>query len=98
MQSRGNGVRRGTKIQFPESTKTIKGHDLYFGSLLFLTKTAPSPRFRANPYFKYDIDSGRLLIPEAFQNTIKKLDELLRGAEQNANVQIFEPDVLTGDE
>lgn len=78
-QSRGNGVRRGTKTQFPESTKTIKGYDLYLGSLLFLTKTAPSPRFRTNLFLKYNVKTGRLIIPEDIVKTVSKLDLLLQG-------------------
>ena len=54
-QSRGNGVRRGGKNQLPEATKTLKGDDLSFGTLLFLGKTAPSPRFKINVFVKYAI-------------------------------------------
>lgn len=90
MQSRGNGVKRGSKTQFPESTKTLKGHDLYLGSLLFLTKTAPSPRFRANLYMNYDVNSGRLIIPKDIERSIEKLDIMLRGRMENAKIETFE--------
>ncbi len=89
-QSRGNGVKRGSKTQFPESTKTLKGHDLYLGSLLFLTKTAPSPRFRANLYMNYDVNSGRLIIPKDIERSIEKLDIMLRGRMENAKIETFE--------
>jgi len=90
LQSRGNGVRRGSKSQFPESTKNIKGHDLYLGSLLFLTKSAPSPRFRANLFMKYDLFSGRLKIPNDISRSITKLDKLLQGKTTNAKVETFD--------
>lgn len=90
MQSRGNGVRRGSKSQFPDSTKNIKGHDLYLGSLLFLTKSAPSPRFRANLFMNYDLFSGRLQIPKNIKRTITKLDKLLQGKTTNAKVETFD--------
>lgn len=91
-QSRGNGVKRGVKSQFPESTKTLKGHDLLFGSLLFLTKTAPSPRFRANPYLKYNKRNGRLVLTPELDRTANKLDQLLRGHMFNTKIQTFEVD------
>lgn len=87
MQSRGNGVKRGTKSQFPDSTKTLKGHDLCLGSLLFLTKAAPSPRFRINPYLDYSHESGRLIIPPEINTAISKLDTLLRGRVEDARIE-----------
>lgn len=89
-QSRGNGVRRGKESQFPESTKTLKGHDLVLGTLLFLNKKAPSPRFRANVYMNYDIYSGRIIIPNELNNIVSRLDEALRGTIENKNVQLLE--------
>ena len=90
-QSRGNGVRRGSKTQFPESTKTLKGQDLVLGSLLFLTKVAPSPRFKVNMFFNYDPKTGRPLIPEDIDNTVKKLDTLLRGKQVDiGDIEVFD--------
>lgn len=90
-QSRGNGVKRGTKSQFPESTKTIKGQDLYLGSVLFLTKTAPSPRFRSNMFLKYNVATGRLIIPDDIAIAISKLDILLQGkVDENTNVNLLD--------
>lgn len=76
--------------QFPESTKTLRGHDLYLGSLLFLNKTAPSPRFRANLYLDYNVHTGRLIIPPELEKTLKKLDTLLMGVETKHTVKVFE--------
>lgn len=90
MQSRGNGVKRGTKSQFPESTKTIKGQDLVLGSLLFLTKTAPSPRFRTNVFLNYNIESGRLVIPDNIAVTVSKLDKLLQGKADNRIINLLD--------
>ena len=89
MQSQGNGVRVGRKSQFPESTRTLRGYDLWLGTLLFLSKNAPSPRFRMNVYMDYDIYSGKLLIPNDKKVTIDKLDRMLLGKEQN-NQQILD--------
>lgn len=91
-QSRGNGVRRGKESQFPEATKTLKGHDLVLGTLLFLNKKAPSPRFRANVYMNYDIFTGRLIIPKELNKIVNKLDDALRGTIVNKNVQLLEND------
>lgn len=89
-QSRGNGVRKGKTNKFPLSTRSIKGHDLYLGSLLFLTKSAPSPRFRSNPFLNYDINSGKLIIPDNIEKTIKKLDSLLTGRIVNNKIEIMD--------
>jgi len=79
LQSRGQGVRRGTNSQFPESTKTLKAYDLVLGSLLFLTKVAPSGRFRINIFADYSIDSGKINITKALKRTVSKLSKLLLG-------------------
>lgn len=93
MQSRGNGVKRGSKSQFPEPTKTLKGQDLILGSLLFLSKVAPSPRFKANMFFKYDVPTGRPIIPADLAETVAKLDVLLKGKNVNIDpdaIEVFE--------
>ena len=96
-QSRGNGVKRGSKTQFPESTKTLKGQDLVLGSLLFLTKVAPSPRFKVNMFFDYDAHTGRPLIPEKLDTTIKKLDVLLRGKQADiGDIEVFDVEDTSG--
>ena len=92
MQSRGNGVNRGSNTQFPEATKTLRGHDLYLGSLLFLTKNSPSPRFRSNLYMNYNVATGKLVIPKDIQNVINHLDVMLSGRLENNKVQILEND------
>lgn len=90
MQSRGSGVKRGANNQFPEAAKTIKGYDLYLGSLLFLNKKAPSPRFRSNLFMQYDIYSGKLIIPEYLQTVITKLDDLLKGKSDSDQIKVLE--------
>lgn len=92
-QSRGNGVKRGNNTQFPEATKTLRGHDLYLGSLLFLTKTSPSPRFRSNLYMHYDIYTGKLSIPNDLKNIVENLDKQLTADKlENSKVQLLESD------
>ena len=96
-QSRGNGVKRGKNSQFPESTKTIKGHDLALGSLLFLTKAAPSPRFRINPYVDYNLQTGRINLPEDIKKSVTKLDTMLRGREENTLIDILDESEALGE-
>lgn len=91
-QSRGNGVKRGTNSQFPEATKTIRGHDLYLGSLLFLIKAAPSPRFRSNLYMDYNVQNGKLIVPKHLEKIIKNLDIMLTGRLENDKIEILEND------
>lgn len=90
-QSQGNGVKKGRGSQFPESTKTLRGQDLYLGSLLYLGKVAPSPRFRTNLFMDYDIRTGKLKIPHDVKEKIMRLDSLLIGKEK-PNSRIIEED------
>jgi len=78
-QSRGNGVKRGKQSSLPEAMKTLKGQDMFLGSLLFLSKSSNSPRFKSNLFMEYDLHSGRMMPSEAIQPKIKLLDELLLG-------------------
>lgn len=90
MQSRGTGVRRNSKAQFPVSTQTLKGHDIALGNMLFLNKSAPTPRLRCNPYLNYNVDTGRIDIPNDIEPIVSKLDLMLSGRLENDNVEIFE--------
>lgn len=92
-QSRGNGVRRATKLQIPENVLTLNGYDLYLGSLLFLTKAVPSPRFRSNLYMQYNISTGKLIVPDDIQKTINKLETLLKGRTDNTKIQLLDSDI-----
>ena len=90
-------MRKGKTNKFPLSTRSIKGHDLYLGSLLFLTKVAPSPRFKVNMFFDYDAHTGRPLIPEKLDTTIKKLDVLLRGKQADiGDIEVFDVEDTSG--
>lgn len=93
-QSRGNGVKKGSRgaQDFPESTRQLKGHDLILGSLLFLTKKAPSPRFRINPFLHYDVKTGRILIPEYLAPIVDKVDTMLKGKNEYTDIEVLEID------
>ncbi len=78
-QSRGNGVTRGTRAQqFPEVTKTLRGADLFIGSLLYLGKKAPSPLFRINMFMTYDPETGKPTPNKYMSRLISKLESLLK--------------------
>lgn len=70
----------------PESAKTLKGDDLGFGSLLFLGKEAPSPRFKSNIFMEYDINTGKILHSEQKKRTLSKLNNLLQGRDMNPDL------------
>lgn len=93
MQWRGNGVKRGKNNKFPQYTKQLKGGDLYLGSLLFLTKTAPTPRLRCNAYLQYDNESGRLLVPPELRPVIEKVNDLLLGR-TNEKIDVLDIDLI----
>ena len=86
MQSRGNGVRKGGKSALPESAKTIKGDDVGFGSLLYLAKSAPSPRFKMNCYLNYDLHTGVIKHNEDIKETIQILNNMLMGKIENEHL------------
>lgn len=90
MQSRGEGVRRASKSQFPEATKSLKAQQMYLGSILFLSKTAPSPVFKANPYMDYSLETGRLLMSKERKAQLDNLESMLKGRIDNDHIDILE--------
>lgn len=94
LQSRGSGVRKNSKAQFPLATRTLKGHDIALGNMLFLNKKAPTPRLRCNPYLRYDVDTGRIHIPQDIEHIVEKLDLMLSGRLENENVEIFDTESI----
>lgn len=89
-QSRGSGPKRNNTAQFPEHTKTLRGNQLVIGSLLNLTKSAPSPVFRINPFLNYNIYNGIINIDPDIQKSVEVLDKLLLGRLDNENVEILD--------
>ena len=76
-QSRGNGVTRAAKATIPEAAKNINGPDLMFGSLLFLGKNVPSPRFKLNMFARYNLATGKIITPPELSKPVAKLTKLL---------------------
>lgn len=77
-QSNATGVKRSKNTSsLPESMKFIKGQDLFYGSVLFFSKSANSPGFRLNPYVDYNIETGRFIVSEEEKQVIDKLNRLL---------------------
>jgi hypothetical protein len=95
-QARGSGVRKGSKNQMPESAKTLKGDDLGFGSLLFLGKEAPSPRFKINLFMDYNISTGKINQTNQKKRTLNKLNNLLQG--RDVNTDLIEAELVNDDE
>lgn len=89
-QSCGDGVKRAKNSQLPESSKVLRGPDCYFGSLLYISKTKPSPRFKANLYMYYDYKTGRIAIPEHLLAGIQKLDTKLTGKTGNSKIDLLD--------
>lgn len=77
-QSRGSGVNRNKKNPFPESAKSLHAGDCGAGSLLYLRKKLPSPRFRINPYLNYDVGTGKIQHPAEIKEHINHLDNELK--------------------
>jgi len=86
LQSRGNGVKRSNKSTLPESARTLKGGDLGFGSLLFLSKGLPSPRFKLNLFVDYDLTTGKVKYPDDIQRALNKLNLMLQGVSPDIKI------------
>lgn len=86
----GKGKPKGKSKAMPDAIKFIRGHDLFLGSLLFLTKKAPSPRLRVNPYIKFDTNSGKLTMPKDIKVTTDLINSLLKGKTELTNIDILE--------
>ena len=82
-QSRGNGVKQG-RTDLPAFAKTLDPNDLVFGSLLNISKSAPSPKFKINPYVKLT-SNGRIHKDEATKQTVDTLHKYLTGRVINNN-------------
>ena len=91
-QSCGKGVRRASKSQFPEATKTLKAQQLFLGSILFLNKTKPSPVFKSNLYMTYNENTGRLLINPTTRARLEKLESMLKGRIVDDRINVMESD------
>lgn len=78
-QNRGNGVRRGGKTPFPDNMKVLHPYHVVIGCAQYLTKSAPSPLLRLNPYARFDPETGHVIIPEDLQKTVDGLDKILSG-------------------
>lgn len=99
-QSRGDGVRRASNQRLPTAAKYIKASQMYFGSLLFLGKTAASPVFKANMYMRYDLKTGKLIISDELQRRLDKIDKLLMGRQEDMDgkIEVYDTeDIDSGD-
>lgn len=105
MQSRGLGVTKGKgggkpksrggkgggkATPMPDAIKFIRGYDLYLGSLLFLTKKAPSPRLRVNPYLQFNPVTGKILMSKEIKETTDLINSLLKGKTELTNIDLLE--------
>ena len=96
-QSKGNGVKISKQNTLPEAMKSIKAQDLYFGSVLFLTKSAISPRFKANMFMDFNIDTGRILVSDEMQAKLDQLDVFLKAKTGQHEVPESLVNEVTGD-
>lgn len=99
-QSLGNGVKRAPQQRMPASMKNIRGMDMMIGCLFFLNKTLPCPRTRLNPFFKYNIYNGRIILSPREAGLLTWVDNSLKGKLNSDDVTFdydFEDDGDTDD-
>jgi len=85
-QNRGEGVKRSKNNVFPRNTRVIHGEDLYMGSLLYLSKKSPSPRFKVNPFMDVDIKTGKITPNGKMLKSINILNDLLTSKFTNQKI------------
>ena len=78
-QNRGQGVKRAKNNTFPQSTRTIHADDIILGSILYVSKKAPTPRLKINPYINIDLTSGRVLLSKVEERLVDKVNRMLQG-------------------
>ena len=59
--------------------KVLHPYHVVIGCAQYLTKSAPSPLLRLNPYARFDPETGHVIIPEDLQKTVDGLDKILSG-------------------
>jgi len=91
-QNRAQGVNKSKKNVFPLNTRSIRGEDIMFGSMLHQIKKYPSPRFRFNPFIDIDLAKGKFIFNKEQIETIKVIDALL--LDTSVNKQISENEVM----
>lgn len=80
MQQSISGATRGKRTRLVvDSSKRIHPSMVEAGSLLFLSKSNPTPAVKANMYINLDLASGTILPKEKFEELRKKTDLLLKG-------------------
>lgn len=92
-QNRAQGVNKSKKNVFPLNTRSIRGEDIFFGSILHQIKKYPSPRFRLNPFIKIDIAKGKFIFDKSKTQTIHLIDKML--LDTSVNKVISESEVIT---
>lgn len=93
LQERGNGVRRDTgSSAFPETARHLDAYDMATGSILFLSKTAPTPKLKGNLFCVYDPRTGAVQIPDDLKKKIDYINALIKTSDSAVN------DVLLNDE
>ena len=92
-QNRAQGVNKSKKNVFPINTRSIRGEDIMFGSILHQIKKYPSPRFRFNPFVNIDINKGKFIFTDQQLETISKIDTML--SDTSVNKEISENEVIT---
>lgn len=79
LQERGKNVTKNKSSVFPKGTRDITGPDLFQGNILYLTKKAPTPKIRINPFITIDESTGRPSPTPEIMEKIMLLDKMFKG-------------------
>lgn len=90
LQERGKNVTKSKSAVFPKATRHIVGSDTFQGNIYGLSKKAPTPKIRINPYITIDSKTRRPTPTDDIMEKIILLDKSFNGKLGSDNTKIHE--------
>lgn len=78
LQGCGEGIKRPKDNRFPYAAQFISGTDLVYGSILSLSKSKCSPKFKLNLYCPINLGNGKVIISPKNMKTVEFVDTCLK--------------------
>lgn len=76
-QGCAKGVLIARDNRMPTHCKFLNAHAMFFGSVLYLSKSKPSINFRINPFVVLDKDTGKIIFNDKQQKDIEHINSLI---------------------
>lgn len=82
-QGCAKGVLIARDGRMPGHCKFLNAHAMFFGSVLYLSKSKPSINFRINPFVVIDEDTGKLVFTKQQKKDIDYINQLIVNVREN---------------